>query len=215
MGSDHCPVYADFHDEIKDSQGVSICIRDLLKVDTVEPSRLFTRNYEEFSDKQKKLSSFFGAKGSLLSAPIATESVPPVDSNTTTATKIPSTQQQAPTTIPIVGNNGSKKRKSLNHTHNLDKGQKLLKSYFTGHTSTKEKSPSPPIETLNEAEEDVIDLESLISEAKERQDATHSWNSLFKPREVPRCRVHNEPCRLMTVTKKGPNQGRQYYACSR
>lgn len=43
-----------------------------------------------------------------------------------------------------------------------------------------------------------------------------SWRDLFhKPRPAPICKGHGEPCKLNTVSKRGPNQGRKFYSCSR
>jgi AP endonuclease-2 len=66
-GSDHCPVYADFHETIdqKHADGTirSVHIRDLLTSDSFKDiSNVAAENYEQFSNKQKKLSSFFSAK---------------------------------------------------------------------------------------------------------------------------------------------------------
>lgn len=66
-GSDHCPVYADFHETIdqKDADGTirPVHIRDLLISDSFRDiSTVAAENYDEFSNKQKKLSSFFLAK---------------------------------------------------------------------------------------------------------------------------------------------------------
>lgn len=69
-GSDHCPVYADFHDTITTSDGRTLNLWDeinplgRLKGDAEPPlpPRFAARNYDEFSGKQKLLSSFFGKK---------------------------------------------------------------------------------------------------------------------------------------------------------
>ena len=242
MGSDHCPVYADFHDQVQYKEDLLIPIYDALKSDSIEQSALFTRNYEEYSDKQKKLSSWFG-KRSTVSATIAT-TLPPTQttSSSNTKTTIMTTtmirqheqqqqQQQSDDTIPT--NTLSKKRKSTSLTQKPSptKGQKLLKSFFGGDNSGSENSskgknklvlsPTELVEssmttTTNDIEKDEdIDMVSLMNEAKERQDTKQSWNSLFTPRSAPLCRLHKEPSKLMTVTKKGPNQGRQFYVCSR
>lgn len=40
------------------------------------------------------------------------------------------------------------------------------------------------------------------------------WQSLFQPREIPKCRFHGVPCTEFTVNKKGPNKGRRFFLCS-
>ncbi|KAI8576033.1 hypothetical protein K450DRAFT_258577 [Umbelopsis ramanniana AG] len=66
-GSDHCPVYADFHDVIEkcDPVGTKMAdhIRDHLTSDICsDPCQIAAVNFEEYSNKQKKLSNFFSAK---------------------------------------------------------------------------------------------------------------------------------------------------------
>ena len=42
------------------------------------------------------------------------------------------------------------------------------------------------------------------------------WKDLLKgKRKPPLCSKHAQPCSLKTVRKKGPNQGRQFWSCSR
>ncbi|KAI7847697.1 Endonuclease/exonuclease/phosphatase [Circinella umbellata] len=237
LGSDHCPVYVDFHDQVHDKEGSLVPIQDVLKSDSIEQSTLFTRNYEEFSDKQKKLSSWFG-KGSIPPASTSSSTQAKSTSNTTVAITTVSTigqqqQKQQKSVNNIPANFSSKKRKSTSMTQNPspNKGQRLLKSFFGANNSAsemnskgKEKlalSPTGSVEssmttTTNDTEKDEdIDIDSLMNEAKGRQDSKQSWNSLFTPRSAPLCRLHQEPSKLMTVTKKGPNQGRQFYVCSR
>ncbi|PIL25220.1 transcription factor [Ganoderma sinense ZZ0214-1] len=42
-----------------------------------------------------------------------------------------------------------------------------------------------------------------------------AWSNLFAPVEAPRCAVHDEPARLYTVNKQGPNKGKTFYLCAR
>jgi len=43
-----------------------------------------------------------------------------------------------------------------------------------------------------------------------------AWGKLFRPAApAPRCTKHQEECLKRRVTKKGPNQGRQFYVCPR
>ena len=42
-----------------------------------------------------------------------------------------------------------------------------------------------------------------------------AWSTLFAPVEAPRCPVHDEPARLYTVNKQGPNKGKTFYLCAR
>ncbi|KZT64496.1 DNase I-like protein [Daedalea quercina L-15889] len=42
-----------------------------------------------------------------------------------------------------------------------------------------------------------------------------AWAGLFAPLKPPNCTVHNEPTKLWTVNKPGPNKGKKFYLCSR
>ncbi|KAH9947028.1 DNase I-like protein [Amylocystis lapponica] len=42
-----------------------------------------------------------------------------------------------------------------------------------------------------------------------------AWSSLFAPLQPPKCTVHDEPARLYTVNKQGPNKGKTFFLCSR
>ncbi|KAF8160011.1 Endonuclease/exonuclease/phosphatase [Crassisporium funariophilum] len=83
-GSDHCPVYVDFRDEITDSHGNTVQLRDVLGVQAEanavsEPPRLAAKFWDEYSGKQKLLVSFFGKKAtetSLAATPIPASEFP-------------------------------------------------------------------------------------------------------------------------------------------
>ncbi|KAI9257141.1 Endonuclease/exonuclease/phosphatase [Phascolomyces articulosus] len=232
MGSDHCPVYVDFHDQIQDTQNESpVYLKDKMKSDSIEYSLLFARNFDEFSDKQKKLSSWFG-KGSATttattpSTNAITATAIAASSSPTTMTSMQQQLPQKPIVISPLTSSISKKRKASTQQLSPGKGQKLLKSYFDGgsgnsNSKTKEtcisssSTESTDISDGSKEEEEDIDMESLMNEVKERQDTKQNWSSLFTPRAAPLCRLHQEPCKMMTVTKKGPNQGRKFYVCAR
>jgi len=64
-GSDHCPVFVDFRDEITDVNGTTIKLRDVLGVQATpgeakEPPRLAAKFWDEYSGKQMLLETFFG-----------------------------------------------------------------------------------------------------------------------------------------------------------
>ncbi|CDH52865.1 dnase i-like protein [Lichtheimia corymbifera JMRC:FSU:9682] len=224
MGSDHCPVYADLRDDS--------CV--ISNASDSEPSAILAANFDEFSNRQKKLSMYFGAKSTttdtsssnhiLASPPQSTKSsIGPSTTTTTTTASRPTTIRSKSTTSS--SSSSPKKRKSSVST--TSRSQKLLKSYFTSSNSDKESTPNPsssstattsddaPDDVVVEENNDEIDMEALMAEAKERQDTKASWSSLFTAKPPPKCRVHQEPCKLMVVNKKGPNQGRQFYLCSR
>ena len=56
------------------------------------------------------------------------------------------------------------------------------------------------------------DAPSSSNNSKEKAAA---WSTLFAPVAPPRCTVHDEPARLYTVNKQGPNKGKTFYLCAR
>ncbi|KAI8985670.1 DNase I-like protein [Trametes punicea] len=42
-----------------------------------------------------------------------------------------------------------------------------------------------------------------------------AWSELFAPIQPPKCTVHNEPTKMYTVNKQGPNKGKTFFICSR
>lgn len=222
MGSDHCPVYADLRDDS--------CV--ISNASDSEPSAILAANFDEFSNRQKKLSMYFGAKSTTTTTTTDTSSIIASPPSQPTKSSIGASTTTRPTTIRSKSTTSSssspKKRKSS--VSSTSGSQKLLKSYFTSSNSDKESTPNPSSQstptttTSDDAIDDVvveanndddIDMEALMAEAKERQDTKASWSSLFTAKPPPKCRVHQEPCKLMVVNKKGPNQGRQFYLCSR
>ncbi|KAH6910497.1 DNA-lyase 2 [Coprinopsis sp. MPI-PUGE-AT-0042] len=84
-GSDHCPVYVDFHDSIVGpSSGQTLLLADVLGAPRAngkipDPPRIATKWWEEFSGKQTSLAQFFGKKSAsnVVSTP-SSSSVTPV-----------------------------------------------------------------------------------------------------------------------------------------
>jgi len=44
---------------------------------------------------------------------------------------------------------------------------------------------------------------------------TATWSHLLAPIQPPKCLIHNEPAKELTVTKPGPNKGKNFFICSR
>lgn len=42
-----------------------------------------------------------------------------------------------------------------------------------------------------------------------------TWTDILAPLQPPKCTVHNERARELTVTKPGPNKGKNFFICSR
>lgn len=203
MGSDHCPVYADFTDELVENYIHSTPPQDPTNV-FISP--LLATNFPQFSNQQKKLSNYF------------MKSLPTTPNNNNT-TSLPAHTTSNITSIP-----SSVKRSSALLTPSTKKvktkhsaGTPAIHSFFTPNKKTV--TPPPPAAAVAAAaektkdNESFINVEELISEAQTKEKTAKAWTSLFVPPEVPRCKVHNEPCLERTVSKKGPNIGRVFYVC--
>lgn len=91
-GSDHCPVFVEFHEEITDANGTVLKLKDLLGGSSNAPNdlpRLATKYWEEYSGKQMILDKFFGKKCNEplpLSTPL--EILPLIITSTSTASPV-------------------------------------------------------------------------------------------------------------------------------
>ena len=99
-GSDHCPVFVDFHDEITTDAGEKLVLRDLMHMRRSEeeenaakrePPRLAAKYWPEFQGKQTLVSSFFTKRGAVLAAPATTADL----------LDMPVTQLQPPSTSQV------------------------------------------------------------------------------------------------------------------
>jgi AP endonuclease-2 len=79
-GSDHCPVFVDFHDEITTDAGEKLVLRELMHMgaDSAkrEPPRLAVKYWPEFQGKQMLMSSFFTKRGAEAPPPQAPTAPP-------------------------------------------------------------------------------------------------------------------------------------------
>ncbi|CAO3699815.1 unnamed protein product [Rhizopus stolonifer] len=87
--------------------------------------------------------------------------------------------------------------------------QKKISSYFTKSTLNKELHKVTKTSKLESNKKKVSQV--VLNEKQ----VVAEWNSLFRPRETPKCVGHNESCLERTVTKKGQNLGRIFYICSK
>lgn len=76
--------------------------------------------------------------------------------------------------------------------------------YTASQTPTKPEPPAPPSPSVQSTDGSVHD--PIVSK--------ESWSTLFRKPAVPMCE-HGEPCKSMLTKKKGENQGRSFYMCTR
>ncbi|KAI9480979.1 MAG: Endonuclease/exonuclease/phosphatase [Benjaminiella poitrasii] len=159
MGSDHCPVYAEFSSTMPLTAANNT---------THNTSLLLAANFSEFK-QQNKLSNYFLKQTSVApQQPIASD---------TTLKRPHSVSNES-------SNRTSKRRITMEH-------------FFS-----------------KQSKQDTI-LKTTTSNNGSYAQQKEAWSSIFKPREIPKCKFHNEPCVERTVTKKGPNLGRIFYVCSK
>ncbi|KAF9927017.1 Class II abasic (AP) endonuclease [Linnemannia zychae] len=60
----------------------------------------------------------------------------------------------------------------------------------------------------------ILPSQDVLPFSVNEEETTTKWQTLFTPKAIPKCKVHNIPCTEFTVNKKGPNKGRRFYLCS-
>ena len=82
-----------------------------------------------------------------------------------------------------------------------------------------------PSDGLTEADEDADYRLALLlssqdsipssSQGRPEKESKQAWNNLLAPIQPPKCLVHREPAKELSVTKQGPNKGKKFFICSR
>lgn len=260
-------MFIDLHDEITLPDGRISRLADVLgplldaNGNHKDPPPISTKFWDEFSGKQKLLSTFFTKKiDPLISKSGSPESQSSLESphkpNDTGSSVIPpyltspavSIQLNLPTyegnvQPSLSGSHGfkrkivsssaeasSKKPKKPQVVHSVGKQPKLF-SFFSTSTLSQSEIPlqqpsSSPIELIDSGDE--LNLSQQISDpspsekptalsvsqAKGTTSSKDAWSRLMQPIEPPRCAVHNEPTKELTVSKAGPNRGKKFFICS-
>ncbi|GAA6055549.1 hypothetical protein JCM3770_006781 [Rhodotorula araucariae] len=151
VGSDHCPVYLDLHDELQIPGRGIVSIWDELnpgrtKADRLVPPPAFAaRFFDEFSGKQKLLSSFFGKKAerSVPAGPTPSPSPQPGASSApepASSTSQASTSKLTYSSQPLTNGSASKRGKGTA----LDPSALPEKERKTGQQALSEFFKPPP-----------------------------------------------------------------------
>jgi len=61
----------------------------------------------------------------------------------------------------------------------------------------------------------VSSLSSSTTLKANGKQTTATWSHLLAPIQPSKCLIHNEPAKELTVTKLGPNEGKNFFICSR
>jgi AP endonuclease-2 len=147
---------------------------------------------------QTKLSTFFSSNSQPSSSNIS--------SSTSTFTLKGSLLSSAtPTSSPEAENSG------LDHTvsraSTIDTGQQLEADYQFACQIASSQSPPQPSKSLKHHRSTSSSTPATTSKS--------TWSNLLAPLAPPKCVVHNEPAKELTVNKPGPNKGKKFFVCSR
>ncbi|CAK5273443.1 unnamed protein product [Mycena citricolor] len=238
-GSDHCPVYIDLHDQITLESGVFVKLADVLgnPEPGAEPPRLAAKFWEEH--RQRGVDTFFGKAGAKQvvalkkDSPVAEMKAPsasPPEDTPKRERDILQSSSSSSSCLPIAAKSPSPastaKRKqngptpSSSNSKRPKNGQPTLASFFGS------KSASASQSSVTHSSESTIDsdyqlalalsaAESEPSSSPPNPHTARAWTTILAPLEPPRCSVHDEPAKVMTVNKPGPNRGKTFFVCSR
>ncbi|KAK7205120.1 DNA lyase [Myxozyma melibiosi] len=189
MGSDHCPIYADFLFNSTDALVVN-CEPPLICANRIfQPARTLKSMFET----QKKSVSLTSEQKSATSGEVRSIQVISGDAERETQNKRP--RLQSPT------KSGTASRKS-----SAGSGQLKLTSFVS---KARKDDPEEP---------DDFQIPSyLLAEysSKPTPDSSDKWKKLFSKPEAPVCSGHGEPCTQRITKKSGINEGRAFWICSR
>lgn len=77
-------------------------------------------------------------------------------------------------------------------------------------------SPRPSqVTNSNASDNSSSNLNANDSHLLDPSSSKAAWSKLLAPVEPPKCAVHDEPAKLYTVSKSGPNKGKTFFLCSR
>ncbi|KAG6887042.1 hypothetical protein C0992_001079 [Termitomyces sp. T32_za158] len=272
-GSDHCPVYVDLHDEIVGSTGETIRLQDVIgakKCSPMEPPRIASKFWDEYSGKQRLLQHFFEKSTAIPPLPASSPETPddldgasivlesrPAESSATPSSSSGAhsseiSQKSPPASHPpqslpssttvkrkLTADTLSRTKKKPKQTKSSEKktGQATIASFFAKSSTSATTSSSKQICKSRDAghvsapcagviiDVDNVDVDvssqteaetlSLSQRSSDSTDAKQAWSSIMAPVQPPRCTVHGEPAKELTVTKPGPNKGKKFFICSR
>ncbi|KZP06431.1 DNase I-like protein [Athelia psychrophila] len=228
QGSDHCPVWVDFKDEIQVA-GKTV--------------RLDDRYWEEYSGKQKLLSSFFGnGKGSAKQSvgvaaagdgvdkppPAAIPEASPIDLDvaaTEGPTSSPASAALFSTPPPPTASTSTSSQASMKNRKVLhDEGQlgvsknsgKQPQKPKAGQTKLSSFSGSPKTTAEHAGGSDCQDDgDRLDADYHFALEVSAPWSILLAPLQPPLCTIHREPAQGFTVNRAGPNKGKKVFVCAR
>lgn len=199
-GSDHCPVYVDFHESISTDQGLVQLPEQLGGTDlTYTIPSMAASQHGAFSIKtQPRLAAMFGAMQERqrirVGENMGTQAEPTSQSSDT----------QSRMAVPM-----PEKRRAKGRPAKSISSQTTLRTFF------QKRAPETKVVEAAQHVVKTTPIPSTRSSAQQRAKAKEAWGQLFTPTPPPLCRVHQEPAKSFTVNKPGINQGRKFWVCAR
>ncbi|KAI8877696.1 DNase I-like protein [Backusella circina FSU 941] len=97
------------------------------------------------------------------------------------------------------------------------KKRKTIDSFFSNNKKLKAHKQQSELEKMIEIQNKGLypDEFKITTTSDEATTKKSTWDTLFKAPDIPVCTVHSLTCVEKTVTKKGENHGRVFYACSK
>jgi AP endonuclease 2 len=231
-GSDHCPIYVDLYDKITLDSGETMSIREAMCQDYVTEGfpRIAAKFWDEFLAKQTSLDKFFGKGPKILTVAPSGGSlplteigpIPPISDNSPQLSPIPS----ATTELSDPARESLKRRMSTStfggaKARKKKVEQSKLSTFFSKHSTTKTQHRSSSSRTMLGQPDNLpahLSSEEVGLAVKSLQvgdNGKAAWEQLFARTQPPKCHIHNEPTIQLTVTKTGPNKGKNFFICSR
>ncbi|KAJ7230209.1 Endonuclease/exonuclease/phosphatase [Mycena pura] len=163
----------------------------------------------------------------------------PFDNRLSSPSASASAKRKIGTQEPIASSSKKRKNKSASASK-PNKGQTSLAAFFakpkpapasTSKSKTRTVAepivvPSPLSASSSEAtgsDTAALDADYRLALALSQESdpgppahkSSSAWKGLLVPPAPPRCTVHGEPAKALTVTKPGPNKGKAFFICAR
>ncbi|KZP08014.1 DNase I-like protein, partial [Athelia psychrophila] len=235
QGSDRCPVWVDFKDEIQ-VVGKTVRLDDVMKHDK-EPPRVTSQYWDECFGKQKLLSSFFGhGKGSTKQSvgvaaagdgvdesPLsAIPEASPMDLDVA-ATESPTSSQASSTLTstppPPTASTSTSSQEVSKPPSSQPPSQLLSVSENSGNQLQNLKAGQTKLSSFFESPLTTTEPAGGGGDCQDddisKSSSSDAWPTLLAPLQPPLCTLHREPAEGFTVKKAGPNKGKKFSICAR
>ncbi|KAJ7483602.1 Endonuclease/exonuclease/phosphatase [Mycena latifolia] len=140
-------------------------------------------------------------------------SQPLMSSSTSTSSAAPAKRKMDTT------QQSSSSKKQKKGVKPMKAGQTKLASFFSKPQASSSSEPKIMTEDMLDADYKLalsLSQESSPPRASgSNGESKKAWTSLLAPIQPPKCFVHGEPTKELTVNKPGPNKGKNFFICAR